>query len=115
MDTTYIENPILERLMDSADVNHKQRHELRANPVLAIELLQIALRRPGVKKPAAYALARFRAKNMQREPSLAAELAIANEPELVPTPELLERAREWKLPAEAVAAIEDAIAQRAAA
>lgn len=50
----------LEKLMEEAQVNYAQRDELRRDPPRAAALLDHALRKPNVEKPAAYALARFR-------------------------------------------------------
>lgn len=56
MDTTLD----LEKLMEEANVNYAQRDELRRDAPRAAALLDHALRKPNVEKPAAYALARFR-------------------------------------------------------
>lgn len=50
----------LEELMEEANVNYAQRSEFRDDPPRAIALLEHALSRRKVDKPAAYALARFR-------------------------------------------------------
>lgn len=50
----------LEKLMEEADVNLAQRVEFRRDAPRAAALLDHALRKRGVDKPAAYALARFR-------------------------------------------------------
>jgi hypothetical protein len=50
----------LERLMEEANVNYAQRDEFRADPIRAVALLEHALSRRKVEKPAAYALSRFR-------------------------------------------------------
>lgn len=50
----------LERLMEEANVNYAQRGEFRHDPPRAIALLEHALSRRKVEKPAAYALSRFR-------------------------------------------------------
>ncbi len=50
----------LEKLLEEAQVNFAQRDELRRDAPRAAALLDHALRKPSVEKPAAYALARFR-------------------------------------------------------
>lgn len=50
----------LAELMERADVNDRQRFEFRAFPLLACELLELALSRPKIRNPAAFALDRFR-------------------------------------------------------
>jgi hypothetical protein len=50
----------LEELLDRAEVNPRQRLELHTCPPLAIELLEYALKRPRIRNPAAFAVARFR-------------------------------------------------------
>lgn len=50
----------LERILEEANVNYAQRDEFRHDPPRAIALLEHALSRRKIEKPAAYALARFR-------------------------------------------------------
>lgn len=50
----------LEELLEEANVNYAQRAEFRHDVPRAIALLEHALKRRAVEKPAAYALARFR-------------------------------------------------------
>lgn len=97
----------LEALLDQARVNSAQRFELRRDPVLAIELLDYALARPKIRKPAAYVVDRFR---RRRAPSWATPSA-ADAQEDAPTLDQLEFA--WSvesMPAAALYAIGDAIA-----
>lgn len=58
----------LDTLMEAANVNYAQRDELRRDPERAAALLDHALHKKGVDKPAAYALARFRKGEWPSEP-----------------------------------------------
>ena len=53
-------DPVLEALLEEANVNYAQREEFRHDPPRAIALLEHALSRKRIDKPAAYALSRFR-------------------------------------------------------
>jgi hypothetical protein len=98
-------SPRLEVLCDALEVNPAQRLEFRADPALAIELLEYARRRPRIKNAAAFAVSRFRRRRVQ---VVAAELDGARED--LPDVEDLERglafARAAKAPAPIIASIE---------
>lgn len=94
--------------MEAANVNYAQRFEFRANPARSAALLEAALRRRSVKKPAAYALARLRAESMK---VLARTLEDRDPEPEPPTLEALELAWSWGATPAAVAAMGAAIAR----
>lgn len=91
--------------MEFANVNYLQRTEFRSDPKRAIPLLEDALKRRNVRKPAAYALSRFRAGYFP-------PVAVPVEEETpAPTLELLELAWSWGMAEQGLTALAEAVAR----